>query len=106
MNNLAGLYRDMNRLDEAETLFRKALDIRTNVLGSSNPLIAKTLMGMAELSAKRHDYDNAEQLLERAISIQRKTLGDDHPDLATTFNMLGNVYLAPVSYTHLNSVGK
>jgi tetratricopeptide (TPR) repeat protein len=94
LNNLAGLYRDQNRIEESAELYKQALEIRTRVLGPTHPMTAKTLLGMAELASKKGDLNEAQRLLETAIAIQRKTLGPEHPELATTYNLMGNLLLA------------
>lgn len=73
--------------------FTEALKIREDLLGDNHPLVAKSLLGLAQLCAKANKLDKAQHLLERALDIQTRVLGADHPDVATTYNLLGNVAL-------------
>jgi tetratricopeptide (TPR) repeat protein len=62
LNNLAGLYRDQERYEEAEPLYQRALEIAERVLGPEPPNTAKTLNNLAELYRDQGRYEEAERL--------------------------------------------
>ncbi|MGZ6078864.1 MAG: tetratricopeptide repeat protein, partial [Myxococcaceae bacterium] len=47
------------QLDEADSLFRQSLEVRSKVLGEKNPLTQTTLKLLAELSTARGKPDEA-----------------------------------------------
>lgn len=69
------------KLDEAEPLYRKAVEIGESVLGPDHPDLATWLNNLATLVRDRGDLDAAEPLQRRALSIGEKVLGPAHPDL-------------------------
>lgn len=79
MNNLASLYADQSRYDEAEPLFVKTLEIRKRDLGEENKhtLASTTNLGVLYMSMKR--FDDARAMFERSLPIKRRVLGMGHP---------------------------
>lgn len=69
------------KLDEAEPLYRKAVEIGDAVLGPQHPDLATWLNNLATLVRDRGDPDAAEPLQRRAVSIGERVLGPSHPDL-------------------------
>ena len=86
--NLASLCSSMGRRDEAESQFRRALDIWERTLGKSHPQVSRCLIGLAVLCKRRGRFAEAEQLYRRALAIAVKVRGTDHPDCAV---ILGNL---------------
>jgi hypothetical protein len=83
LNNLAGLLYATNQLDEAEPLFRRALDICERTYGSDHPSVATRLNNLATLLCGTTRLEEGEPLYRRAVQIlvqfQRKT-GHVHPN--------------------------
>lgn len=67
------------RFEEAEKLYRKALEIKEKILGKEHPDTATTLDNLALLLGDKGDYEEAERLFRRALEICEKTLGRTHP---------------------------
>ena len=82
LNNLAELYGDTGRYEQAEPLYQRALAIREKTLGGEHPDVAQSLNNLANLYRATGRYAQAEPLLKRAMTITEKTLGPEHPDLA------------------------
>jgi len=80
----------LNRLPEAEELFRRALAQRRKLLGAAPPT-AESLAALAFNLYDQGDRDSGEALLREALEIRRTELGE-HPDTAESLNDLG-VYL-------------
>jgi tetratricopeptide (TPR) repeat protein len=91
LNNLAVDYREIGRFEQAETLFRQALEIGRKTLGEDHPDYATRLNNLAGLLQATGHFEEAETLFGQALEIGRKTLGEDHPDYATRLNNLAGL---------------
>ena len=72
---------ETGKLDEAEPLYRKAVEIGEAVLGPEHPDLATWLNNLATLMRDMGDPAAAEPLQRRAVSIGERALGPGHPDL-------------------------
>jgi tetratricopeptide (TPR) repeat protein len=79
MNNLALVYEDQGRYDEAETLYIKVLEIRRRVLGEGHPNTPDSMNNLGNLYRKQGRYEEAEQLYIKTLEIYRRVLGEEHP---------------------------
>lgn len=86
MSNLADSYRTAGRFDEAEPIFRQALEIFRNRLGTENPIYAVCVNNLANLLRKTGRFEMAEPLYREAMEITRKSFGVDHRDYAMELN--------------------
>jgi len=68
---------------EAEQLYRRALAIKSTLLGPDHPDVAVTLNNLAILSKSQADYRKADHAYRRALAILKKTFGPSHPKVAT-----------------------
>jgi tetratricopeptide (TPR) repeat protein len=62
LNNLASLYDDQGKYDEAEPLYKQALAIREKALSSEHPDTASSMNNLAWLYDDQGKYDEAEPL--------------------------------------------
>ncbi|MGB0526038.1 MAG: CHAT domain-containing protein, partial [Flammeovirgaceae bacterium] len=92
LNNLASLYKSMNKLAEAEPLYEQALKIKRKYLGEAHPEYAISLNNLAALYEERKAYKKAEPLYLQALSIIKRHLGEKHPSFATTLNNMAVLY--------------
>ncbi len=69
LNNLAQLLQDTNRLDEAEPLMRRALEIDETSYGSEHPRVATQLNNLAVLLQATNRLDEAEPPMRRGLGI-------------------------------------
>ncbi len=92
LDNLGGLYRDQGKNQAAESLYKQALEIRENVLGSNHPAVGITLNNLAGLYRAQGKYEIAEPLYKRDLEISEKELGPNHLDVAPTLNNLAGLY--------------
>ena len=69
--------RHLGRLEEAEALYREALDRQRARLGPDHAEVATTLNNLARLPLERGDLDEAERLYGEALAIFRHRLGPD-----------------------------
>ena len=82
-NNLAGLYHNQGRYDDAEPLYLQALDMRKKLLGDEHPDVASSLSNLAGLYHLQGRYDEAEPLYLQTIEISIQSLGEEHPNTQT-----------------------
>src|SRR5262249_46649985 len=89
MASLAGLLYDAGHLEEAETLYHKALTIYRATLPQSHQYVAAALTGLARVFAERGDAAQVVEMTDRAIAIWRKELPEDHWQVANSRAVLG-----------------
>ncbi|MCZ7385043.1 MAG: FxSxx-COOH system tetratricopeptide repeat protein [Candidatus Methanoperedens sp.] len=93
--NRAGLYQYERALySEAETMLRRALEIREKSLGTNHPDVATSLNNLALLYHSHGKFDEAEPMYRRALEIREKSQDKDHPDVAQSLNNLAELYRA------------
>ncbi len=94
-NALAIVYRVLDRFDESQAHYERALAIQERTLGAEHPLLAGTLNNIANLHTLRGDSDQVLAIFTRALEIGERSLGPDHPQVGS---LLGN--LAAARYVH------
>jgi len=94
LNNLAIVYRETNRLDEALPLLERARDIGKKAI-VDNPdervNYATALHNLAEWYALKKQFDKAEALYKEALQLRRTALGNEHPHVAETLMNYANM---------------
>ena len=91
-DNLADVYRGQSRNTEAETFYRRALEIRTRALGPDHPRLAVSLANLASFYSDQGSYTDAEPLYWRAAAISEETFGPNHQDVAASVAGLAALY--------------
>jgi len=92
LTNLAQLYISQGRSDQAEALYRSALTITEQTLGSANPHTALYGLNLVALYAIQSLYPRAESLALQALAIMEATLGREHPLAAHCLLRLAYLY--------------
>ncbi|MEY3870810.1 MAG: hypothetical protein RLZZ338_4704 [Cyanobacteriota bacterium] len=92
LNNLASLYKSLNRYQEAEPLYQEAIAIVRVSLPPRHPSLATHLNNLALLYESLNRYQEAEPLYLEALAIVRESLPPRHPQLAAALNNLGGLY--------------
>jgi len=82
MQNLAWVYLELGRYDEAELLFKQILKTDEALVGPNDPEVARSLINLAALYSAQGQYDKAEPLQKRALAIYEKTFGPNYPKVA------------------------
>ena len=98
LNLLGNALLALSDYDEAEPLFRKALDIRRAALPAGHPDIAQSLNNLANLLEVTGRTAEAEPLFREALDIQRVALPAGHPDIAYGLNNLAGLLLTTGRY--------
>jgi eukaryotic-like serine/threonine-protein kinase len=86
------LQNDARRLDEADSLFQRALAIRRKSLGEAHALVAATLNDIADLRLSRGDTTSALPLARQSFAITQKAYGPDHPLAVSSIQQMANNY--------------
>ena len=76
------MYHRRGEPGRAEDLYRRALEIKHDVLGADQPDLATTLNNLALARHELGDHREAQNLVERAIAILDDVVEPDHPTLA------------------------
>jgi CHAT domain-containing protein/tetratricopeptide (TPR) repeat protein len=74
-----------NQFPAAEELHRKALAIRTRVLGEDHPFTALSCTDIADTLFAQGKYRDAQPWYDKALAIRRKSLGEEHPQTADSY---------------------
>jgi len=101
---LAEFYKRRGRFEEAESVFRRALEIRKSALGPDHPYSVEVLTGdfegdyvvdgLAGLHYLQGRLDEAERLYLQALEPQRRALGENHAGVANVYFGLALVRFA------------
>ncbi|MHC4416912.1 MAG: serine/threonine protein kinase [Planctomycetota bacterium] len=90
-NSMGLLFRAQDKLDEAESYWREALQGRRRVLGDDHPETLVSINNMGELLVDRFKLDEAEPYIREALEGRRRVLGDDHYDTLISINNMGTL---------------
>ena len=85
----AGILDGLQKHEESEAIYRRALAVFEKIFGPEHYEVAATLHNLAAVRSARGDLDEAEQFYRRALAIKEKLLGTESPDAALTRNNLG-----------------
>ena len=99
LNNLAILLQQEGAYDEADALFKEAVELIDEVLGSEHPFMAYILNGYSGLHQDRGDYHLAEENLLQALMIAQNIFPETHPFIGVVFYNLGGLYKIKGEYT-------
>ncbi len=84
-----GLYlKTLTRFAEAESLYRRTLEIAEKSFGSDHPKLSVRLNNLAVLLKATNRLKEAEPLMRRALEIDEKSFGSEHPDVARDLSNL------------------
>ncbi len=87
-SNLGMLLCDTNRMEEAEPLMRRALEIDEAASGKHHPNVAIRLNNLATLLLDTNRAEEAEPLMRRALEIDEAASGEHHPNVTIHLNNL------------------
>jgi TonB family protein len=90
--------------EEAEALFREALDIGERVLRQDDPRLLPALSSVACACVSRGALAEAEPLVTRLLAISESNRGQDFPDLVIILNDLTRVCLRQSAHAMAESV--
>jgi len=92
-NNIAIIYKNQGKYEEALELYTKSLDIKTRIYGGDNhPDVAASYTNIGVVYCRQGQYERVLEYYQKALEINIKVSGQDHPDVAKSFNNIGLVY--------------
>ena len=92
MLNLAHIYTDQDRHEEAEKLELQVLKLSQNLLGEKDPETLRSMHNLAVTYNKQCRWDEAEKLSLEVIKLQEGRIGKEHPDTLYSMAMLAYTY--------------
>lgn len=91
MHHQARCMLDLGRLDAAQILIARALELRETASGADHPDSADLIRDQALIALLQDDFESAEALATRALELQRSKLPTGHPSISMTEILLGSV---------------
>ncbi len=88
---LGSIYQKLGKLDQSDSLLRRALDQRRALFGSDNAEVAKSLVALGRLRLAQAEYKEAERLSRDGLEMSKRHLRPDHPAIASATVALGQV---------------
>jgi tetratricopeptide (TPR) repeat protein len=79
------------KLDEAEKMLRRALEIRLKAFGPAKTIVAETSFTLAVILTEKGNYDEAKLLYNNALEVQELVLGPKTPQVARTLEHIANL---------------
>jgi tetratricopeptide (TPR) repeat protein len=98
IKNLAILYSDQGKFDEALKLYRSVYIIVENALGADSKYIAASLNNIASVYRQQGKFEAAVPPYERSLAILVRLLGRDNPESLGVQVNLGTLYQAQGRY--------
>ena len=85
---LANIFQNIDRIEEAESLMRRALEIDERSFGPEHPDVAEDLRDLSVILRNLNRVGETEALLNRSLAIEEKYFGPQHPMLIPTLTEL------------------
>ena len=105
-NNLATVYYDQGRLEDALRMFGEALAMKVRAVGARHFDVAMSLDNEAEVLYQLGRTDEALQKSQQALDIFHETLGPGHPRVAGAWASHAEYLNARGDYTRANTVAR
>ncbi len=104
-DSLGELLRARGEYEEAEQLLRESLASRRRLFGDEHPLVAQSLLHLAQVSYDKSEaYETAEQLFRQALEVMRRARGDDDPAVTEIQLQLGILLVQTGRFDEAESV--
>ncbi|XP_070181286.1 TPR repeat-containing protein DDB_G0287407-like [Littorina saxatilis] len=69
--NIAVCYRNLNRFEESELMYKKAVDIAERALGRNHPNVAVALTNLGTLEVNRNMHEEADKYFSESLAIHK-----------------------------------
>ena len=98
-NNIAIIYKNQGKYEEALEVCTKSLDIKTRIYGGDNhPDVANSYLGIGNVYDSQGQYERALEYYQKSLDIRIRVFGSDHPDVAVSYINIGGVYYSQGQY--------
>ena len=91
LTTIGVVYLELARNSQAETVLRRALDLRTRLWGEDNLAVAESEHDLAAALAHQGKLSEAEKLERDALRLRTKLLGVQNLEIADCLRRLGNI---------------
>ncbi|KAL4758890.1 uncharacterized protein BDW70DRAFT_88924 [Aspergillus foveolatus] len=92
ISNLASIYSDLGRVEEAAKLRQKVLKLETESLGVDHPDTIATMHNLAQTYESQGRLSEAEALAAQVFKTNKRVLGLKHPSTARSMATLAVIY--------------
>jgi serine/threonine-protein kinase len=92
MGNRAGLLVRLDRLSEAEPLYRNAVELLNHSLGADHPDTVMMMTSLGYFYLRSAQFDRGVPLMATALERAKDILEPDHPTMAYVQNVAGGLY--------------
>ncbi len=96
--SLGKLTEEKGNRGEAESFFRRALEVGHGTLAATDPRVLPALTSLAGYHVLRDDFNDAGPLLSRALSIAERYAGDEQAEVAILLNDLARICLKQAAH--------
>ncbi len=111
LENLAAIYKQMNKTDQAEALYHKAIAIRQEKEGKNTPSCASAYLSIGDMLTTDRHFNDAHDALKRALALYSSSckptdnvLGVCHQKLAYLYFLWDKITLAGDEYDKAISI--
>ena len=98
MHVMGDVYEGLGLFPDAESLLRRAIEIRSRVLGSNHPDTLQSRSDLGAVLQQEGRYAEAESLQRETLEAQRRLLGLNHPDTVMSIVNLGGTLVLEGRY--------
>lgn len=88
---LGGLYENLGKLDQANTLVTSSLNLRTSIFGKDSSQVGETLVELGRLRDDQAQLPEAERLVRQGLEIENRHLAPNHPEITKATTALAKV---------------
>jgi centrosomal protein CEP104 len=91
LTDLAALYSEKDKFEEAQPLYERALRVQEKTLGAEHQDTVQTLTDLAICHLDQGNNDVGRPLLKRALVLQEQALGPSHADVTAIRDVLDSL---------------
>jgi tetratricopeptide (TPR) repeat protein len=91
MQTMGDVYKNLGLFPQAESLTRRALAIRTQMLGEGNQDTLKSIHSLVGILEEESHYPEAEKLARKVVDLRKRSLGPDDRSTIQTMQQLATI---------------
>lgn len=88
LDRLGWVYVKQMKFEQAESIYRRVLEMRTESLGADHPDIATSYLNLGRLQISRNDHTDGVVWLQKALPLAEKHFGSTHSQVADIVEQL------------------
>ena len=91
MQTMGDVYKNLGLFPQAESLTRRALAIRTQILGEDNQNTLKSMHSLVSILEEESHYPEAEKLARKVVDMRKRSLGPEDRSTIQTMQQLATI---------------